>query len=92
MYTNIIAPFWNTTLRRIFNITTPQPTPGVLPRFLQELDFANTNTTKDGWYRAFFLVKVLQPFVNSTASLDAQISAQLQFVGSIANFTNPQID
>lgn len=47
---------------------------------------------KDGWYKAYFLVKLLQPFINSTASLDAQISAQLQFVGSIVNLTFPQID
>ena len=82
VWTNIIAPFWNNTIRIILNISTPTPPPGVLPAFVNDLNFINmTAPIKMGWAEAFWLVKVLQPFVPE-ALLGTLIPAQIQFVNN----------
>lgn len=74
----------------MFNITTPQPAPGVLPPYAHDLDFANVTFPRIGWIQAFLVAKFLQPFIPSEAALDAEISRQIPFINSIVNFTTDQ--
>jgi len=53
-----------------------------LPAFVNDLNFINmTAPIKMGWAEAFWLVKVLQPFVPE-ALLGTLIPAQIQFVNN----------
>ena len=74
IWANTIAPFWNTTIRRVLNITTPQPAPGVLPLWAQNLDFANVTFNRMGWIQAYLLAKVLEPLVPTAAALDTEVT------------------
>jgi hypothetical protein len=92
VWTNIIAPFWNNTIRVAYNITTPTPAPGTLPPFANDLDFLNmTAPIRMGWAEAFWLVKVVQPLVTQ-ARLISLIPAQILFVNNtLLNLTGPTL-
>mgnify|MGYP002078641421 FL=1 len=86
IWTNIISPYWNQTLRASFNISTLVPTPGILPQYASNLDFANMppNVARN-WQRAYFAVKVINLYLPSTTSVIAQTPSQILFINSILN-------